>query len=235
MTIHLPHQGASRQSFLARWRGLPANTDAPSVLSKKAIMLDLAERIFIAALFSHFVYVVLLSFAGLPDLIGTLLVISETIPFLLILIRRPSMTLSERPSDWLFGLAGTSAPLLIVPALGNPLIAPSLCVAIVISGIFLQVSGKLILGFSFGIVAANRGVKVSGPYRFIRHPIYAGYTITHVGLLLAMPSLLNAILYASALALQIVRMLREERILCQDQQYRDFSAHVRYRLLPGVF
>jgi protein-S-isoprenylcysteine O-methyltransferase Ste14 len=50
-----------------------------------------------------------------------------------------------------------------------------------------------------------------------------------------MPSLLNAILYASALALQIVRILREERILCQDQHYRDFAARVSYRLLPGVF
>lgn len=234
MTIHLSHQGASRQSFLARWRIAPPETGAP-VMSKKAIMLDLTERIVMTALFCHFGYNVLISFVSSPDLIRALLFISETFPFLLILMRRPSTTMSERPLDWLFGFAGTTAPLLIVPSLENPLIAPSLCAAIVISGIFLQISGKLILGFSFGIVAANRGVKVGGPYRFIRHPIYAGYTITHVGLLLAMPSLLNAILYASALALQIVRILREERILCQDQQYRDFAERVSYRLLPGVF
>ncbi|WP_439924944.1 methyltransferase family protein [Nitrobacter sp. JJSN] len=231
MTIHPVNQYASQQSL----RRVPANTDAPSVLSKKAIMLDLTERIIMAALYGHFVYNVLLRFAASPDLIKALLFISETVPFLLVMMRRPSTTMSDRPSDWLIGLAGMSAPLLIGPALANPLIAPAVCLAIIVSGMFLQVSGKLILGFSFGLVAANRGVKVSGPYRFIRHPIYAGYTITHVGLLLAMPSLLNAFLYAIGLAIQIVRILREERILCQDQRYRDFAARVRYRLLPGVF
>lgn len=100
---------------------------------------------------------------------------------------------------------------------------------------FIQISAKVALGVSFGLVAANRGVRVSGPYRFVRHPMYAGYVITHVGLLLAMPSAFNALLYACALLLQIVRIKREERVLMQDQQYQDFSARVRYRLLPGVF
>ncbi len=34
---------------------------------------------------------------------------------------------------------------------------------------------KVLLGLSFGVVAANRGVKIGGPYSFIRHPMYAGY------------------------------------------------------------
>ena len=100
---------------------------------------------------------------------------------------------------------------------------------------FIQISTKVALGVSFGLVAANRGVRVSGPYRFVRHPMYAGYVITHVGLCSAMPSAINALLYVCALSLQIVRIKREERVLMQDQQYRDFSARVRYRLLPGVF
>jgi len=76
---------------------------------------------------------------------------------------------------------------------------------------------------------------VEGPYRFVRHPMYAGYTITHVGLLLAMPSIINTLLYAAALGLQIVRIQREERILCLDPAYKEFAARVRYRLLPLIY
>ena len=61
--------------------------------------------------------------------------------------------------------------------------------AITISGFVLQLSAKLTLRRSFGVVAANRGVKASGPYRLVRHPMYAGYALTHVGFLLAGPNL----------------------------------------------
>ena len=54
-------------------------------------------------------------------------------------------------------------------------------------GLYVQISAKVILGRSFGLIAANRGIKVAGPYRIVRHPIYAGYTIIHVGFLLALP------------------------------------------------
>ena len=88
---------------------------------------------------------------------------------------------------------------------------------------------------SFGVVAANRGIQVVGPYRIVRHPMYAGYTIIHIGFLLAFPSLPNTILYSVTLAVQIARLLREERLLNSDPRYREFSSKVRYRLLPGVF
>ena len=48
-------------------------------------------------------------------------------------------------------------------------------------GLVLVVVGKMALGRSFGIVPANRGVVVRGPYTLVRHPIYTGYLITHVG------------------------------------------------------
>ena len=102
-------------------------------------------------------------------------------------------------------------------------------------GLYVQISGKLILGRSFGLIAANRGIKMAGPYRFVRHPIYAGYTIIHVGFLLAFPSLWNVVLYSTELAIQIARLLREELLLNQDQNYRAYAARVRYRLIPMIF
>ena len=65
--------------------------------------------------------------------------------------------------------------------------------------------------------------------------MYAGYTLTHIGFLLACPSIANSVLYASAFVFQVMRILREERILVRDPQYRDYAAEVRYRLLPGLF
>jgi protein-S-isoprenylcysteine O-methyltransferase Ste14 len=103
---------------------------------------------------------------------------------------------------------GSITPLLIKPAAEAPLLPPAICLSAIIVGLCTQVCAKFVLGRSFGMVAANRGVKIAGPYRFIRHPMYAGYTITHIGLLLAMPSLLNAALYALALAFQVIRTLR---------------------------
>jgi protein-S-isoprenylcysteine O-methyltransferase Ste14 len=102
-------------------------------------------------------------------------------------------------------------------------------------GVSIQVMGKMYLGRSFGIIAANRGVKVSGPYRVVRHPIYAGYTMTHIGFLLYYPCWQNLILYTVALGLQIVRILKEERVLSEDPAYRELMQTTRYRLLPGVF
>jgi protein-S-isoprenylcysteine O-methyltransferase Ste14 len=104
-----------------------------------------------------------------------------------------------------------------------------------LAGLYLQISAKLSLGQSFGLVAANRGVKVIGPYRFVRHPMYAGYMIAHIGFLLAFPSLWNVTLYSAEFVIQVARLLREEHFLRQDQEYRAYAARVRYRLLPAIF
>ncbi len=222
-------------SGLARLRQFATTICAPSNLSRKSIALDLTERVVISVMFSHFAFRSLRSFTQSSDIETLLLLFSELLPFLFILLRKPSATLSDKPLDWFFGFAGTTAVLLITPATVDPLIWRSACLAIILLGIFTQVSAKVALGLSFGIVAANRGVWVEGPYRIVRHPMYAGYTITHVGLLLAMPSIINTLLYAAALGLQIVRIQREERILCLDPAYKDFAARVRYRLLPLIY
>jgi protein-S-isoprenylcysteine O-methyltransferase Ste14 len=208
----------------------------PPALTRKAFGLDLCERAFVAALFGNFAWRMLTSSAMEDMQINImLLLLGELLPIVFVLVRAPSATLSQRSSDWAFGIMGTTAGLLITPAEAAPLLPAGLCFGIMIAGLSLQVSAKAVLGLSFGVVAANRGVKMFGPYRLVRHPIYAGYTITHVGNLLAMPSLSNAGFYTLALALQIVRTYCEERVLKDDAAYRAYATRVRYRLLPGIF
>lgn len=206
---------------------------APSLMSR--IDLDLVEKLIVAAfmtvLASRMIPVVIAT-GALPPL---LLLVSESAVVLFILLRRPTDTISRRGTDWLVGMAGTLLPLLAIAPHGASL-APNLVVELLmIGGFVLQISAKLILRRSFGVVAANRGVKASGPYRLLRHPMYAGYALTHIGFLLAGPSLWNIAVYAGTMTLQVRRILAEERILGEDPAYRSFAAKTRYRLVPFVF
>ena len=214
----------------------PEETTAlPVPMSFEMIWLDVLERVIYIAIFARFAVLTIQNLLLTPSIEAFLMPISEMLPCVLIVFRKPSRALSTRPTDWLFAMAGSIAPLLIKPAAVAPLLPSVICLLIIIGGIFTQITAKVVLGRSFGVVAANRGVKMAGPYRIIRHPMYAGYTITHIGLLLSMPSLLNAALYTLAFSFQVVRILREEAVLVRSEDYRDFCARVRYRLLPGVF
>lgn len=90
------------------------------------------------------------------------------------------------------------------------------------------------LGRSFGIVAANRGVRTRGPYRVVRHPLYAAYLVTYVGYLLSYPRLLNVAVVAVTTAVMVARALAEEHLLAADPEYRAYRERTRWRFLPGV-
>ena len=64
------------------------------------------------------------------------------------------------------------------------------------AGLLLHLGAKLSLRRSFGIVAADRGIKIEGPYRLVRHPMYLGYMLVHLALLLAGPLWWNATIFA---------------------------------------
>ncbi|AOJ25238.1 isoprenylcysteine carboxylmethyltransferase family protein [Burkholderia seminalis] len=104
-----------------------------------------------------------------------------------------------------------------------------------IIGIAWQLFAKLSLGRSFGLLPANRGVVSTGAYRFMRHPIYAGYLLSEIGFLLANFSTRNVVTIGVWMLLQIGRISMEERVLSEDADYRAYKATVRYRLIPGVF
>jgi protein-S-isoprenylcysteine O-methyltransferase Ste14 len=76
----------------------------------------------------------------------------------------------------------------------------------------------------------------SGPYRWMRHPGYAGGLLTY----LATPFFLDsrwAILAASFTLIVLVIRTRLEDKTLQEQLpgYREYAQRVRYRLLPGVW
>jgi len=161
--------------------------------------------------------------------------LSESSVVAFALIRRFTSEVSLKPVDWFVALLGVTAPLLVRPTGEEALVSVFVCAPLMLAGFAMQIAAKLTLRRSFGIVAANRGVKVGGPYRLVRHPMYAGYVMTQIAFLLTNPSAWNATVYCIALAIQISRILAEERVLACDPSYQVFAAAVPYRLLPCIF
>ncbi len=87
------------------------------------------------------------------------------------------------------------------------------------------------LGRSFGIVAANRGVRTTGFYRFVRHPLYGSYLVGYLGFLLGNLSIWNVSLIVLTVLCQYARARAEERVLLQDPAYQAYAQQVRYRFI----
>ena len=198
------------------------------------VALDWIERVTIVVLFTLFGARILDS-ALSGEWYNGLLLASEAAVVVFVLLRRRTDDVTRRPHEWALAACATWGPLLVQPGGSGPLVAAAACGALMFAGLLLQLSAKLTLARSFGVVPANRGVKRHGPYRFLRHPMYAGYVLTQVGFLLANPTARNAAIYAACLGLQVARLLAEERLLSRDPEYRALMKAVRWRLAPGLF
>lgn len=141
--------------------------------------------------------------------------------------RSPLMTAVTVAATFYFAVVKVTPGLRLVPQLAG--------ITLQCIGIALQIAAKLWLGRSFGLRPANRGIVTSGPYRLVRHPIYLGYFLNHVGFMLLSFSVWNLTVYAVLYTLQVGRILAEERLLTRDEQYRSYVQRVRYRLVPGIF
>lgn len=165
---------------------------------------------------------------------GWLAVMSEAVMVVFVLCHRPTEKVSQRLGDWCLAITATAAPLLIQPNHETTAFA-ALGLMLFAVGNLAQFIGKLSLRRSFGIVPANRGIKTDGVYRFVRHPIYAGYLVLHIGLFILIPSFYNLAVYAVAWTMQIMRMQAEEALLSQDPAYVAFKQRTRFRLIPGIY
>ena len=106
--------------------------------------------------------------------------------------------------------------------LGGPLKYPgtwalkAIGVAAVLSvvGIGFALWGLLHLRRNFSVFVEVRDVVTTGPYRFVRHPLYVGEILMVLGLLLSAPTRFGIALLIALTVLQVVRAGMEERRLC---------------------
>jgi len=118
---------------------------------------------------------------------------------------------------------------------GIRLVPEVLAAGMQVAGLFVQIYAKWSLRRSFGLLPANRGVVVAGPYRIVRHPMYLGYFVTDLGFLVANFGVRNVVVVLAQWTLQVVRIVKEEQLLSNDSTYREYMSRVRYRLVHGVF
>ena len=193
--------------------------------------LDIAERLLLFAILGWFLARLVPSLRAEPY--NILLLVSEAFTVCLVLFRKRG-PIASTVHAWLVAIVGTCAAMLVIPS-GTAVIPAWLGTSLMFWGLVLSLSAKVFLNRSFGIVAANRGVKRRGPYRLVRHPMYLGYFVTHWGFLLLHLSLWNAAIYATCWAALVLRIVAEEEFLSQDEQYRDYAGAVPYKLLPGLY
>lgn len=196
------------------------------------LLYDYAERIFLTILGFSIIIRFLPSIGRHP--VDAILLVSEIAAVVMIIFRKRAKLTDLTPYAILVALVGTTGGLMVHPG-GAALIPEWIAGIVMICGGLFNISAKVALNRSFGLTAANRGVKRKGPYRLMRHPMYAGYIITQFGFLLANPTTWNLVVYLVAWSAQLLRIQAEERVLGQDEAYRAYAAAVPYRLAPGLY
>jgi protein-S-isoprenylcysteine O-methyltransferase Ste14 len=214
---------------------VPASADM-SPLTREQIVCEVAMRLLAVLVFSIFVASAMHQFIRDPSRISLLLLaVSEMFTLGLALCTRVPRERDWNPLTVIVSVCASFYFLTFSLSPGMHLLPEKLSAALQVVGMLIQLGAKFHLRRSFGILPANRGIVVSGPYRFLRHPIYFGYFVNQAGFLLSNFGVQNLAVLVVLWLLQAFRVIREELVLMKDAEYRDYAARVRYRFLPGVF
>ena len=113
-----------------------------------------------------------------------------------------------------------------------PNLASTACVLI---GMIMTLVTIRHLGRSFSLVPQARNVVQTGPYRWIKHPLYLAEEIAVLGVVLRNPTPLTAVLLVLHIGVQVCRIHYEEDLLRRNcPEYSSYEAS-RWRLIPYVW
>jgi protein-S-isoprenylcysteine O-methyltransferase Ste14 len=203
--------------------------------SRRDRLTDLFARAIVGTLFTFLSVNILADFLRTGRFTGLLLLIGESLVVVLTVLRRPARLVNRTAAAAIVTVVSVIGPPLLRTANLAPLAPDLITTAVSAIGLAIVVVGKASLGRSFGLVPANRGVVVRGPYTLVRHPIYAGYLIVHASFFAQHPTIWNAAVILIADAALVVRALMEERVLSADAEYQGYCQRVGWHLVPGVF
>ncbi len=155
---------------------------------------------------------------------------------MLLLVGRRAVVPPQNPRDVLVPLATTffNATYSAVPWLPvwlrnnlcpmdwrSPLAAAGLLLNL--AGLAVAIWGALYLGRSFGVFVEVKQVVLDGAYRWVRHPMYAGYVCLLAGLALANCSVAFFVLVLTHIGLLLYRArLEEARLAEYSPEYAEY-------------
>lgn len=195
----------------------------------------IATNALLATLYVGFAGANVLQWRSTHRPVGLGILLLELMAAVLFMVRRDPWVTSGAPLAWLATAVGSWGMLLARPSY-HPLFG--------VEPVFftLQLAGALaaacslgVLGRSFGLIPANRGVRTRGPYGFVRHPLYASYVLADAGYVLENPSSWNLAVLVAVLVFQLIRIHAEEACLRADESYVSYCTRVPYRLVPGLW
>jgi protein-S-isoprenylcysteine O-methyltransferase Ste14 len=113
-----------------------------------------------------------------------------------------------------------------------------LAVAFLVAGLALVVWARLAFGWRSlhaGSDATKGGLVTSGPYRWVRHPIYAGVMLALAGVVIGHHDASTIVAVAIIVAALGVRIAAEERSVVR--MYPEYASYARRtkRLVPWLF
>jgi protein-S-isoprenylcysteine O-methyltransferase Ste14 len=167
----------------------------------------------------------------LGSVVGVTVAVINLAVALLFVVRRAPAKSASALQEVLAGLAlpcGAIA-LALAPA-PESWSAPALA-AFSLGGLFAVVS-LVTLGRSFAVLPSVRRLVVAGPYRLLRHPIYAAELVMVAAACAAARTWWPLV---AAVVLTVPRVVIEERLLGGEPGYADYLERVRWRLVPLVW
>lgn len=154
---------------------------------------------------------------------------------LLFALRRPPKRVAVAVLPWAIALAGSQWHLLFPLAGEGARVAPPwLTKATAAAGAGLFLWARFALGRRFGIVPADRGIVDHGPYRLVRHPIYAASFLTSGAFVMEHFSLASLLLWVGGAGAALLKAAYEESFLSLSPDYGHYARTVRFRFVPGV-
>ena len=155
---------------------------------------------------------------------------------LLIVTRPPATAQADGLLPRIAAFVGTYLPWTITFFGKSEQALPNLAsTACVLVGMIMMLVTVRHLGRSFSLVPQARSVVQTGPYRFIKHPLYLAEEIAILGVVLQYLTPATVIIFVLHLGVQVCRILYEEDLLRRNcAEYSSYEAS-RWRLIPYIW
>lgn len=107
-------------------------------------------------------------------------------------------------------------------------------------GGYIRLATIFELGHRFSVFVARQSahqLRITGFYRFVRHPSYLGALLAMIGWALVFRSLIGLLLVVAIIFPLVARIRAEEQFLVREfgDQYRTYQQRTRWRILPLLY
>ncbi len=140
-----------------------------------------------------------------------LMVFRDVLASLFLLTRNEKIQDSDSMKFAFISYFSSAVPIFYLKGNTNSEMINSISTIISIVGFLLSTLALIELGKSFGVSPANRGRISTGVYKFTNHPMYLGYAISELGLILINP--INLMVYFLSISFYCYRSKKEYLIL----------------------